>query len=159
MTLEEAIGAILQKRSLTIGLAESCTGGLIAGRITNVPGSSAYFEAGLVTYGNKAKTKFLSVPDEIIAKHGAVSNPVAELMAKGVRDAAAVDIGLSITGIAGPGGGSEQKPVGTVFIGLAAKGGAFVRKFLLSGDRCAIREQASEEALIMLLDYLEGRPI
>ena len=121
MTLEKKIGKILQERSLTLGLAESCTGGLVASRITDVSGSSAYFMAGLVTYSNKAKTKFLSVPDKIIARHGAVSNIVAERMAKGVRTAAGVDIGLSITGIAGPAGGSPEKPVGTVFIALATK--------------------------------------
>ena len=157
MTLEKKIGKILQERSLTIGLAESCTGGLLASRITDVSGSSAYFIAGLVTYSNKAKTKFLSVPDEIIGRHGAVSSVVAERMAKGVRAAAGVDISLSITGIAGPAGGSPEKPIGTVFIALATKKEVFVRKFLFSGNRRDVRKQASEEALTMLLDYLEGR--
>jgi PncC family amidohydrolase len=157
MTLEKKIGNIFQERSLTLGLAESCTGGLLASRITDVPGSSAYFMAGLVTYSNKAKTIFLSVPDEIIARHGAVSNVVAEHMAKGVRDAAEVDIGLSITGIAGPTGGSPEKPVGTVFIALATKKEVFVRKFLFSGNRREVRKRSSEEALTMLLDYLEGK--
>lgn len=157
MTLEEKIGTILQERHLTIASAESCTGGLVAKRITDVSGSSAYFIAGLVTYSNKAKTKFLSVPDEIIAQNGAVSEPVAERMAKGVCDAAGVDIGLSITGIAGPTGGSPEKPVGTVFIALAAEKKAWVKKFLFSGGRRQIRESSSEEALAMLLDYLEGK--
>jgi PncC family amidohydrolase len=157
MTLEKKIGEILQKRFLTLGLAESCTGGLVASRITNMPGSSAYFMAGLVTYSNKAKTKFLSVPDKIIARHGAVSNVVAKHMAKGVRAAAGVDIGLSITGIAGPAGGSPEKPVGTVFIALATKKEVFVRKFLFSGNRREVRKRSSEEALTMLLDYLEER--
>jgi PncC family amidohydrolase len=157
MTLEKKIGIILQERSLTIGLAESCTGGLLASRITDVPGSSAYFIAGLVTYSNRAKTKFLSVPDEIIARYGAVNNVVAEHMAKGVRAAAGVDIGLSITGIAGPAGGSHEKPVGTVFVALATKKEVFVRKFLFSGNRREVRKRSSEEALTMLLDYLEGK--
>jgi nicotinamide-nucleotide amidase len=157
MTLEKKIGKILQERLLTLGLAESCTGGLLASRITDVPGSSAYFMAGLVTYSNKAKTRFLSVPDKIIAQQGAVSNVVAERMAKGVRAAAGVNIGLSITGIAGPAGGSPEKPVGTVFVALATKKEIFVRKFLFSGNRPEIRKQASEEALTMLLDYLEGK--
>jgi PncC family amidohydrolase len=157
LRLEEQIGNILQERQLTIACAESCTGGLVAKRITDVPGSSAYFIAGLVTYSNKAKTKFLSVPDDIIAQHGAVSKPVAERMAKGVCDAAGVDTGLSITGIAGPAGGSPEKPVGTVFIALASAKKVWVRKFLFSGNRRAIRESSSEEALTMLLDYLEGR--
>lgn len=159
MTLEKRIGELLRERLLTIGLAESCTGGLVAGRITDAPGSSSYFMAGLVTYSNKAKTKFLSVPDEIIARHGAVSKIVAEHMAKGVRAAAGVDIGLSITGIAGPAGGSPEKPVGTVFIALATKKKTFVRKFLFSGGRREVRKHSSEEALTMLLDYLEGRLI
>jgi PncC family amidohydrolase len=157
VTLEEIIGNILQERHLTIASAESCTGGLVAKRITDVSGSSVYFTAGLVTYSNKAKTKFLSVPDEIVEQHGAVSKPVAERMAKGVCDAAEADIGLSITGIAGPTGGSPEKPVGTVFIGLAAGKEAWVKKFLFSGDRRKIRESSSEEALAMLLDYLEGK--
>jgi PncC family amidohydrolase len=157
MKLEKKIGKILQERSLTLGLAESCTGGLIASRITDVPGSSAYFIAGLVTYSNEAKTNLLSIPDKIITHHGAVSNIVAERMAKGVRTAAGVDIGLSITGIAGPGGGSPEKPVGTVFIGLATTKKAFIKKFFFSGNRREIRRHSSEEALTMLLDYLEGR--
>jgi PncC family amidohydrolase len=157
LILEKKIGKILQERSLTVGLAESCTGGLLASRITDVPGSSAYFMAGLVTYSNEAKTKFLSVPDTIIARHGAVSSEVAGRMAKGVRAAAGVDIGLSITGIAGPAGGSPEKPVGTVFIALAVKKKAFVKKFLFSGNRREVRKNSSEEALTLLLDYLEGR--
>jgi nicotinamide-nucleotide amidase len=157
MTLEKKIGRILQERALTLGLAESCTGGLLASRITDVPGSSVYFMASLVTYSNKAKTKFLSVPDKIIARYGAVSNIVAERMAKGVRAAAGVDIGLSITGIAGPAGGSPEKPVGTVFIALATRKEVFVRRFLFSGNRREVRKRSSEEALAMLLDSLEGR--
>ena len=157
MILEKKIGIILQERSLTIGIAESCTGGLLAGRITDVPGSSAYFMAGFVTYSNKAKTKFLSVPDEIITRYGVVSEVVAEHMAKGVRNAVKVDIGLSITGIAGPAGGSPEKPVGTVFMALSTKKEAFVRKFLFSGNRRQVRKCAAEEALVMLLDYLEGK--
>jgi len=157
MTLERKIGRMLQERSLTLGLAESCTGGLVASRITDVPGSSAYFMAGFVTYSNEAKTKFLSVPDRIIARYGAVSSVVAERMAKGVRAAAGVDIGVSITGIAGPAGGSPEKPVGTVFIGLATKKEVFVRKFLFSGNRREVRKRSSEEAFTMLFDYLEER--
>jgi PncC family amidohydrolase len=159
MTLEKKIGNILRERSLTLGLAESCTGGLIASRITDVPGSSAYFLAGFVTYSNEAKTKFLSVPDKIIMRHGAVSNIVAERMAKGVRRAAGVDIGLSITGVAGPAGGSPEKPVGTVFMALATSKKVFVRKFLFSGNRREVRKRSAEEALSMILDYLEGRLI
>jgi PncC family amidohydrolase len=157
VTPEEKIGVILESESLTIALAESCTGGLLAGKITDIPGSSRYFMAGLVTYDNGAKTKFLSVPEEVIKQNGAVSAIVAELMAKGVLDGAGVDIGFSITGIAGPAGGSPEKPVGTVFMGLATKEGLRVERFLFSGDRQAIRSQAIEAALKMLLDYLEEK--
>ncbi len=157
MTLEKKIGKILRERSLTLGLAESCTGGLVAARITSVPGSSAYFMAGFVTYSNNAKAQFLAVPDRLIKRHGAVSDAVARRMAKGAREAAGVDIGISITGIAGPAGGSPEKPVGTVFIGLATKKKVYVRKFLFSGSRHKIRGRSSVEALTMLLDYLEGR--
>lgn len=154
-TTEEKIGMALLNKKLTIGLAESCTGGLVASRITDVAGSSAYFEAGLVTYANKAKTKFLRVPAAIIAREGAVSAEVAQRMAEGVRNEATVDIGISITGVAGPGGGTEKKPVGTVFIGLAAKEGTFVRQFLFKGDRRQIKDQTADQALKILLEYLE----
>ncbi len=157
MVLEERIGRILKEKSLKIAVAESCTGGLIANRITNVQGASEYFEMGFVTYSNDAKELFLFVPEEMIAKAGAVSYEVAQLMAQGVREVTDVDVALSVTGIAGPGGGTPEKPVGTVYIGLASKEGVFVRKFLFSGDRIEIKQQTSEEALKMVLDALEGR--
>lgn len=157
MMLEERIGRILKEKSLKIAVAESCTGGLIANRITNVQGASEYFEMGFVTYSNDAKELFLFVPEEMIAMAGAVSYEVAQLMAQGVREVTDVDVALSVTGIAGPGGGTPEKPVGTVYIGLASKEGIFVRKFLFSGDRIEIKQQTSEEALKMVLDALEGR--
>lgn len=157
MVLEERIGRILKEKSLKIAVAESCTGGLIANRITNVQGASEYFEMGFVTYSNDAKELFLFVPEEMIAMAGAVSYEVAQLMAQGVRELTDVDVALSVTGIAGPGGGTPEKPVGTVYIGLAGKEGVFVRKFLFSGDRIEIKQQTSEEALKMVLDVLEGR--
>jgi len=157
MTLEKTVGKLLLEKSLTLGLAESCTGGLVAARITSVPGSSAYFMAGFVTYSNRAKTRFLSVPEKIIVRHGAVSSIVAGRMAKGVCDVAEVDIGLSITGIAGPAGGSPEKPVGTVFMALATGKHVLIQKFLFSGSRSVIRKQASDAALRMLLVHLEGR--
>ncbi|MCX5799035.1 MAG: CinA family protein [Proteobacteria bacterium] len=157
MVLEERIGRILKEKSLKIAVAESCTGGLIANRITNVQGASEYFEMGFVTYSNDAKELFLFVPEEMIAMAGAVSYEVAQLMAQGVRELTDVDVALSVTGIAGPGGGTPEKPVGTVYIGLAGKEGVFVRKFLFSGDRIEIKQQTSEEALKMVLDALEGR--
>jgi PncC family amidohydrolase len=157
MMLEERIGRILKEKSLKIAVAESCTGGLIANRMTNVQGASEYFEMGFVTYSNDAKELFLFVPEEMIAKAGAVSYEVAQLMAQGVRELTGVDVALSVTGIAGPGGGTPEKPVGTVYIGLSSKEGVFVRKFLLSGDRIEIKQQTSEEALRMVLDALEGK--
>lgn len=155
--IEERIGSILRERGLRIAVAESCTGGLIANRITDIQGASDYFDMGFVTYSNDSKEVFLFVPEDVIAAKGAVSSEVARAMAEGVREVTGVDVALSVTGIAGPGGGSPEKPVGTVYIGLAAEGGAFVRKFLFSGDRISIKTQTSEEALKMMLDYLEGK--
>ncbi|OPX98619.1 MAG: Nicotinamide-nucleotide amidohydrolase PncC [Syntrophorhabdus sp. PtaU1.Bin002] len=155
--IEERIGSILREKGLRIAVAESCTGGLIANRITNIQGASDYFDMGFVTYSNDSKEVFLFVPEDVIAAKGAVSSEVARAMAEGVREATGVDVALSVTGIAGPGGGSPEKPVGTVYIGLAAESGAFVRKFLFSGDRISIKTQTSEEALKMMLDYLEDK--
>ncbi|MDD5245626.1 MAG: CinA family protein [Syntrophorhabdaceae bacterium] len=157
MVLEERVGSLLLMHSKKIAVAESCTGGLVAHRITNVPGASGYFETGFVTYSNKAKEHLLSVPEATIKAKGAVSDEVARFMAEGVRKAAGVDIGLAITGIAGPGGGTPEKPVGTVYIALAAPDGTFVRKFSFQGDRTEIKLRTSEEALLFILDHLEGR--
>jgi nicotinamide-nucleotide amidase len=157
MELEEKIGSILMQVQKKIAVAESCTGGLVSHRITNVQGASGYFEAGFVTYSNKAKEHFLSVPGGIIRAKGAVSDEVARFMAEGVRNAAGVDIGLAVTGIAGPGGGTDEKPVGTVYIALAVPDGTFVRKFSFQGDRKEIKLQTSDEALLFILDHLEGR--
>jgi len=155
--LEEKVGNLLLRQTKKIAVAESCTGGLVAHRITNVSGASGYFEAGFVTYSNKAKERCLSVPEAIIKAKGAVSEETARSMAEGVRSAAGVDIGLAITGIAGPGGGTDEKPVGTVYIALAVPGGTFVRKFSFQGDREEIKLQTSDEALLLILDHLEGR--
>ncbi len=158
MTSEERLGRILGARRLTLGIAESCTGGLIASRITNVAGSSEYFEGGFVTYSNRAKTLFLGVPEETIEKHGAVSPDTARAMARGAREKLAVDLAVAVTGIAGPGGGSPEKPVGTVFIGLAAGGGqTCVREFHFSGTRRKIKKQTADRALMLILDHLEGK--
>jgi PncC family amidohydrolase len=157
MKAEERLKELLTQRGMRIACAESCTGGLISGRITDVPGSSDYFEAGLVTYSNRAKEMFLSVPRDLLDTKGAVSAEVAGKMAEGVRAATGVDIGLSVTGIAGPDGGTPEKPVGTVYMGLAAAGSTFVRLHQFSGDRAAVRKQTVEEALGMALDFLEGR--
>lgn len=154
---EEHLGNLLREKSLTIAVAESCTGGLVAERITDIAGSSTYFMAGLVTYSNDAKNRFLSVPSDVIETNGAVSAIVAEFMANGVRSATGVDIGLSITGIAGPDGGTPQKPVGTVFMALSTDKRTWVKKFLFNGNRREIRQQAADAAFEMFLDFLEGR--
>ena len=155
--LEERVGNLLLQQTKKIAVAESCTGGLVAHRITNVSGASGYFEAGFVTYSNKAKEHCLSVPGAVITAKGAVSEETARSMAEGVRNAAGVDIGLAITGIAGPGGGTNEKPVGTVYIALAVPDGTFVRKYFFKGDRKEIKLQTSDEALLFILDHLEGR--
>jgi nicotinamide-nucleotide amidase len=157
VTPEEEIGRFMRERGWSLALAESCTGGLIAARITDVPGSSAYFIMGFVTYDNGAKERFLSVPREAMVEKGAVSPEVARSMAEGARSAAGVDVALSVTGIAGPEGGSREKPVGTVYMGLSCTQRTFVRRFLFRGDRAEIRRSASEEGLKMILDYCEGR--
>ena len=155
--IEARIGRILRERRMKIAVAESCTGGHIANRITNIQGASDYFDLGFVTYSNDSKELYLVVPEEVIAEKGAVSSEVAKAMAEGLRETTEADIALSVTGVAGPGGGSPEKPVGTVFVGLASKDGTYVNKFLFSGDRISIKEQTSEEALKLVLDYLEGR--
>jgi PncC family amidohydrolase len=159
MEIEEKIGGMLKEKGLTIAVAESCTGGLISGRITNISGASAYFLAGFITYSNKAKTSFLSVPEEVITRYGAVSFETAKLMAEGAKNAAGADIGVSVTGIAGPTGGTFEKPVGTVFIGLATGEGIYVRNFLFTGNRLEIKRETSEAALTFIADYLEEKPL
>lgn len=157
MTPREQLGRKLAEGSVTIATAESCTGGLIASRITGVAGSSAYFEGGFVTYSNRAKTILLGVPAEIIERHGAVSAETARAMAQGAREKLNVDIAVAVTGIAGPGGGTPDKPVGTVFICVAAPAGTFVRGFHFPGTRQKVRKQTADEALAFVLDCLEGR--
>src|SRR5918995_2050553 len=118
-TLEGAVGRLLKERGAILALAESCTGGLLAKRLTDVPGSSAYFKEGLVTYSNESKERLLGVPHALIVDHGAVSEPVARAMAEGAREVSGADYGLSVTGVAGPDGGTEEKPVGLVFVGIS----------------------------------------
>jgi nicotinamide-nucleotide amidase len=148
--LEEVVGLRLAVNGFTLATAESCTGGLVAERITEVPGSSVYFREGVVTYSNEAKVRLLGVPFDLIAEYGAVSAPVAEAMAEGVRLRADADFGISVTGIAGPDGGTEEKPVGLVFIALADDAHTEHRKLLLPGDRQLIRWRASQAALDLL---------
>lgn len=148
--MEEVIGLKLSVGGYTLAVAESCTGGLLAQRITDVPGSSKYFIEGVVTYANEAKTRALGVEPILLLEHGAVSAPVAEAMAEGIRKRADTDFGLGITGIAGPGGGTDDKPVGTVFIAIASEAGTEHRRLKLPGDRHLIRWRASQAALDLL---------
>ena len=155
MTLAEAVVARAQARGMTLATAESCTGGLVAALITSVAGSSAVLEQGAVTYSNAAKTRMLDVPAALIEAHGAVSQPVAEAMATGARARAGVGLAVSITGVAGPGGGSAEKPVGLVHFGLAtADGVRHLERRFGEGDRQAIRLAVTEQALRLLLDGL-----
>jgi len=149
-TMEEIVGLRLAVAGFTLAVAESCTGGLISERLTEVPGSSVYFMEGVVAYSNDAKTRSLGVDSDLILKHGAVSAPVAEAMAEGVRRRADTDFGLSVTGIAGPGGGIEEKPVGLVYIALSDDAHTEHRKLMLPGDRHLIRWRASQAALDLL---------
>ncbi|HEU4369481.1 MAG TPA: nicotinamide-nucleotide amidohydrolase family protein [Methylomirabilota bacterium] len=155
-TLEQAVGRRLTARGLTLALAESCTGGLVGHRITSVPGSSAFFERGVVVYSNRAKEELLGVPAEILRTHGAVSRPCAEAMVRGICERSGAACGLSITGIAGPDGGTPAKPVGTVFIGLAVEGAVEARHFRFAGDRPTVKWQSSQMALDMLRRALGG---
>jgi nicotinamide-nucleotide amidase len=156
-TLEEIIAEALTEKRLTIAVAESCTGGLIANRLTDVPGSSVYFERGLVTYSNEAKIQLLGVPPEIIEQHGAVSEETARLMAEGVRRIAKTALGLSSTGIAGPTGGSKEKPVGTVYVALADGAQTICRHYAYRWDRKRNKLVSSEAALFLLKNYLQGK--
>ena len=148
--LEEVVGAILAARKLTIAVAESCTGGLIASRLTDVPGSSRYVERGVVSYSNAAKMELLGVPEEMLKAHGAVSEAVATAMAEGIRLRSRVDISIGVTGIAGPDGGTAEKPVGMVCIAASAAAGARIRTFRFVGGREMVKFQASQAALDMV---------
>lgn len=149
-TMEEVVGLRLSVSGFTVAVAESCTGGLVAQRLTDVPGSSKYFVEGIVAYSNAAKTRLLRVDPKLILAEGAVSAAVAEEMAEGVRDLAGTDFGLAVTGIAGPGGGSEEKPVGLVFVALADDAHTEHRKLSLPGDRHLVRWRASQAVLDLL---------
>jgi nicotinamide-nucleotide amidase len=154
--LEEVLGKMLAERKLTIAVAESCTGGMIADKLTNVPGSSRYFERGVVTYSNDSKTQLLGVPAALIVQYGAVSKEVAEAMAAGVRSSAKTDVAVSTTGIAGPDGGTPEKPVGLVYMGYADSRGTFSLKFQFATGRRRIKERASQAALELVRRRLLG---
>ncbi|MFM7320546.1 MAG: competence/damage-inducible protein A [Armatimonadota bacterium] len=148
--LETAVVGLLRAKGRTVSTAESCTGGLLAGRFTAVPGSSEVFGTGLVTYANAAKRRLLQVPPAVLAQFGAVSEPVADAMASRVRELAGADYGIGITGIAGPGGGSADKPVGLVYIGLAGPGGTVVARHVFGGSRDMVRLRSTQAALVAL---------
>ncbi len=151
---EKNVAHLLTKKGKTIAAAESCTGGLISDRLTDVPGSSGYFVAGIVTYSNEAKVNLLGVDQDIIKEKGAVSAEVAEQMAEGIKTSQGTHIGLAVTGIAGPGGGSEEKPIGTVHIALSTETETKNRSFHFSGDRKEVKKQTSEKALELIIEYL-----
>src|SRR5919205_211603 len=157
-TLEGAVGRLLKEKGATLALAESCTGGLIAKRLTDLPGSSAYFTEGLVTYSNESKERLLGVPQATIVDHGAVSEQVAREMAEGARRVSGADYGLSVTGIAGPDGGTQEKPVGLVFVGISDQEDTFAEKLDLTAwarSRDSIRERSTNQAFDLLRRRLE----
>ncbi len=159
VTMEEVVGRLLTERHLTLAVAESCTGGLIGHRITNVAGASNYLRADLVTYSNESKTKLLGVSEDTLKQHGAVSDQCVLEMAAGVRRVAQADIGIATSGIAGPGGGTAEKPVGTVCIALVADGFKTSRTYRMWGTRDWIKTLASQVALDWVRRYLLGLPM
>ena len=153
--LETQIVRLLIEHQQTLALAESCTGGYLAHRVTNVPGASAVFTAGLVTYSNAAKQRFLGVRPETLEKHGAVSEPVAREMAEGARRVCETDYAIAVTGIAGPGGGTADKPVGTVYIALASPKETRAWRRFNPGERLAFKQATADQALAELLALLK----
>ncbi len=153
-SLEAQIGNLLRQRRWRLALAESCTGGLLGHRITNVPGSSDYFLGSIVAYAYEAKVNLLGVRWETLERYGAVSRETVLEMARGARERLGAEVALSISGIAGPGGGTPEKPVGTTWIGLVAPDAEQAHRFQFRGDRETNKQQATEEALRLLLHYL-----
>ena len=159
MLLEKEIGTLLKVNGCKLALAESCTGGLIGHRITNIPGSSEYYLGSVTAYAYEAKERLLGVQHNTLTQHGAVSEETALEMARGVRQALAADIGMSVTGIAGPGGGLPLKPVGTVWVGLSTPSGEWAVRLLFEGSRLQVKKQAAEQALLLLAKYIKtGSP-
>lgn len=156
-SLEAQVGSLLRERGLKLSLAESCTGGLIGDRITDLPGSSEYFWGSVVAYAYEAKVALLEVSWNTLGSHGAVSRETVLEMARGTRKALSTDIGVSVSGIAGPGGETPDKPVGTTWVGLAAGDGEWSRHFQFAGNRTQNKSFAADAALQLLLDYLNGR--
>lgn len=154
--LETMIGELLRNRGWRLAVAESCTGGLIGDRVTNIAGSSTYYVGSITAYAYNAKVRMLGVEWATLEEHGAVSEQIALQMAVGVRRALAADVGLSVTGIAGPGGGTEEKPVGLTWVGLSVPGHDQANEFLWDGDRRSNKVKSAEAALQLLVDYLKG---
>lgn len=152
----ERVLALLKARRLTLGVAESCTGGLVGHALTNVPGSSEFFFGGIIAYANEVKRDLVGVPEELLIAHGAVSRPVAIAMAQGVRRALGVDVGLSVTGIAGPTGGTPEKPVGTVYIAVVGPWGEAAEHHVWDADRVSNKRRSALAVLALLERELEG---
>jgi nicotinamide-nucleotide amidase len=157
-TMEKVVGTLLKDRKMTLSVAESCTGGLIGHRITSVPGSSVYFDRGATVYSNRSKVEMLGVKQGTLTVYGAVSDQTVREMARGMKETARTDLGLAVTGIAGPEGGTDDKPVGTVYIGLAAADATFSAHYRFSGERDKVKLNTSEMALDWVRRYLDGHP-
>jgi PncC family amidohydrolase len=157
MAIEQEIGTLLVAQRLTLVTAESCTGGLLGHRITNVPGSSAYYLGGFVVYADEAKEALLGVRHETLAAHGTVSEDTAREMAQGARQQMGADVAVSLTGIAGPTGGTPEKPVGLVYIALSAPDAELCQRHVWQGDRLSNKEESVQAALQMVLTYLQER--
>jgi len=155
-SLLKKVSDLLKQKKLTIATAESCTGGLISHSLTNISGSSEYFDRGIISYSNNAKIQLLDVSKEDLINYGAVSKQVAEAMAEGVKIKSKVDIGISTTGIAGPTGGTKEKPVGLVYIGVAIEDKTIVKKFKFNGNRLENKDSTCNEALQMLFEILKN---
>lgn len=153
--LAQKLKDLAVSRGVTVGTAESCTGGLVSGEITSVPGSSDYFLGAVVSYANEIKNAELGVDASVLESCGAVSSECAALMAAGVQNSLGVDYAISVTGVAGPGGGSPEKPVGTVWFGLCGPYGVWTERCFFDGDRASVRRQSVEKALSMLVEALE----
>ncbi|MEJ2210244.1 MAG: CinA family protein, partial [Anaerolineae bacterium] len=156
MKIEEQVGALLRERGLTMVTAESCTGGLVGHRLTNVSGSSDYYLGGVVAYSNQLKEALLGVRAETLLAHGAVSEETAREMARGARQRLGADVAVSITGIAGPTGGTEDKPVGLVYVGLSAADAEWCRRFVFEQDRLGNKQASAEAALGLVVEYVTG---
>ena len=155
-SLEQEVAKLLISLKMTIAVAESCTGGLICHRLTNISGSSDYLERGVVTYSNRSKIELLGVPSKVIREDGAVSEACVRAMAIGIKRLAGTDLGLAVSGIAGPTGGTNEKPVGTVHMALAWDEDVECWKYLFEGSRGEIKEEASEQALKRIRDYCQS---